>query len=333
MSRSPIHESPLAAAKDIGLCCDQGRGRRLLVDDSPSTDILNSHSRLEASERRRSCVICGTSPGPVSQDVADYRICKVCDVAWRVIEDPIDTTEDWDRRYYGDPAILEMHLRRVSALESIARRLTQVHPQRGRLLDVGAGLGIFMGAAAGLGWSVEGLEPSRTAWEAARLRTGSPVHLGLLEQVDLPSGAYDAVTSFDLLRTVSDPMMFLRRARALLRPGGILVIREVHRRAEAGREKIRSLIERRKFSPGRKAFEFRQCFSPRSLRFAFQAVGLTGSWVEPSPVFAEPDGGDNLTASLFKQSLGWVGESAFRLSGRRIVMGPSMLAFGRAPLE
>jgi SAM-dependent methyltransferase len=269
----------------------------------------------------------------VSQDVADYRICRVCDVAWRFIEDPIDTTEDWDRRYYGDPAILEMHLRRVSALESIAHRLTQVRPQRGRLLDVGAGLGIFMGAAARLGWSVEGLEPSRTAWEAARLRTGSPVHLGLLEQVELPGGSYDAVTSFDLLRTVSDPMMFLRRARALLRPGGILVIREVHRRAEAGREKIRGLVERRQVSPGRKAFEFRQCFSPRSLRFAFQAVGLTESWVEPSPVFAEPDGGDNLTASLFKKSLGLVGESAFRLSGRRIVLGPSMLAFGRVPLE
>jgi SAM-dependent methyltransferase len=269
----------------------------------------------------------------VSQDVADYRICRVCDVAWRFIEDPIDTTEDWDRRYYGDPAILEMHLRRVSALESIAHRLTQVRPQRGRLLDVGAGLGIFMGAAARLGWSVEGLEPSRTAWEAARLRTGSPVHLGLLEQVELPGGSYDAVTSFDLLRTVSDPMMFLRRARALLRPGGILVIREVHRRAEAGREKIRGLVERRQVPPGRKAFEFRQCFSPRSLRFAFQAVGLTESWVEPSPVFAEPDGGDNLTASLFKKSLGLVGESAFRLSGRRIVLGPSMLAFGRVPLE
>ena len=303
------------------------------MSEFPLTDLESPRPRLEASERRRSCILCGTSPGRLPQELAEYRICRVCDVAWRVIEDPVDAAEDWDRRYYGDPAVLELHMKRVSGLESIARRLTQVRPERGRLLDVGAGIGIFMGAAHRLGWSVEGLEPSRIAAEVARQRTGRPVHLGLLEQAELPNGSYDAITFFDALRTVSDPLMFLRRARALLRPGGLLVIREVHRRVEIGRERFRSLLERKKIPPGSKAFVYRQCFSPRSLKFAFQAAGLTESWVEPSPVFAEPDGSDNLAASAFKRSLGWFSESSYRLSGGRIVMGPNLLAFGRAPLE
>jgi SAM-dependent methyltransferase len=187
-----------------------------------------------------------------------------------------------------------------------------------------------MEAAASLGWSVEGVEPSGIAVESARSRTHARLHLGLLETLDLPEAAYDAITFFDALRTVPDPMTFLRRARRLLRPGGMLVIREVHRRVHAGREWIWDLSGRQR-TPGRRAFEYRQCFSPRSLLFAFEAIGLTGAWVEPSPVFAEPDGKASLSESALKRAMGFLGDSAYRVSGRRLVLGPNLLAFGRAP--
>lgn len=254
----------------------------------------------------------------------------MCDIAWRAVEDSPDPGGDWERHYYADEKVRRLHEKRISGLQSIARRITRVCPSRGRLLDVGAGLGIFMEAMAKSGWSVEGAEPSGIAAQEARRRTGAPVHVGLLESLDLPMQSYDAITFFDALRTVPDPMAFLHRARKLLRPGGTLVIREVHRRVEMGRERIRALRGQRA-SPGRRAYEYRQCFSPRSLRFAFDRIGLIETWVEPSPVFAEPDGTDSLAGSLFKRSLGWASGSAYRLSGRRIVLGPNLLAFGRAP--
>src|SRR4030095_12462541 len=124
-----------------------------------------------------------------------------------------------------------------------------------------------MEAMAKSGWSVEGAEPSPSAVEAARTRTNAPVHQGLLENLDLPGASYDAVTFFDALRNVPDPMLFLRQARRLLRPGGMLIIREVHRKAELSREWARKL-RGQQISVGRRSSEFRQFFSPRSLLFA-----------------------------------------------------------------
>jgi hypothetical protein len=101
---------------------------------------------------------------------------------------------------------------------------------------------------------------------------------------------------------------------------------------EVSRERIRSL-RGQWASPSRRAYEYRQCFSPRSLLFAFEQVGLAGCWVEPSPVFAEPDGADSLAGSLVKRSLGWISGSVYLISGHHIILGPNLLAFGRAPLR
>jgi SAM-dependent methyltransferase len=281
-------------------------------------------------DRTESCVLCLAPAGPAPPGAGGYRVCAECDLAWRMVEDSPDPGGDWERHYYADNKVRMLHEKRISGLQSIARRITQVCPSRGRLLDVGAGLGIFMETMAQSGWSVEGAEPSGIAAQEARRRTKAPVHLGLLENLDLPEASYDAITFFDALRTVPDPMAFLRQARRLLRPGGTLIIREVHRRVEMSRERMRGL-RGQWVSPGRRAYEYRQCFSPKSLSFAFERIGLSETWVEPSPVFAEPDGTESLAGSLFKRSLGWASGSAYLLSGHRIVLGPNLLAFGRAP--
>lgn len=280
-------------------------------------------------DRKRRCPLCGTSADSASPASGGYRICRACDVAWRVVEDSADPAGDWERHYYAQDKIRELHERRISGLEALARRITDRLPARGVLLDVGAGVGIFMEAMARAGWTVEGIEPSGIAVAAARQRTGAPVHLGLLEEVELRP-AYDAITFFDALRTVPDPMRFLRAARSLLRPGGVLVLREVDRKVELGRERLREL-RRTPQEPGRRAFVYRQVFSPRSLLFALDRAGFTQAWVEPSPVFAEPDAKHSLARSLLKRSLGAVTASAYALSGRRLVIGPNLLAFGKAP--
>jgi len=281
-------------------------------------------------DRRETCVLCQAPAGSSPPRAGGYRVCANCDIAWRAVEDSSDPAGDWERHYYADDQVRALHQVRLSGLESLAVRVSEVCPSRGLLLDVGAGLGIFMEAMARSGWSVEGVEPSGMAAQAARERTKAPVHLGILETVNLPQGAYDAVTFFDALRTVPDPLLFLRQARRLLRPGGMLIVREVHRRVELLRERVQEL-RGQGVTPGRTALEYRQCFSPKSLRFAFERAGLTGVWVEPSPVFAEPLGKDSPTGPLLKRSLGWLSHSVYHLSGRRLVPGPNLLAFGKAP--
>ena len=212
--------------------------------------------------RADACVLCGAAAGGTAAGTDGLRICPVCDLAWSVLEDPKDPAGEWDRDYYGDPAILELHRGRRSGMEVLADRLSRGAGAPGRLLDVGAGVGVLMKAAADRGWETEGVEPSATAAEWARRLTGAPIHVGFLEQLNLSPGRYDAITVVDTLRHVPDPARFLAEARRLLRPGGLIMIREIHRRTNDAyhRFSVRRVTRRRE--PRRVAFEYGQRFSP-----------------------------------------------------------------------
>ena len=281
--------------------------------------------------RSEACILCQT---PITHSVAEsegYRICRKCDITWCLLEDPDNPADEWEKDYYGRSDILRLHESRRSGMEAIVRRLSSVYPHRGRLLDVGAGIGILMHTAARDGWLVEGVEPSKSAAERAGKLTGATVYNGLLEELELSEGYYDAVTILDILRSVPDPIKFLCCARRLLRPGGVLLIREVYRavwqkwRWFKGRSLGNSTPE-----PRRRAFEYAQCFSPKSLLYAFRLVGLEG-WIEPSPVFIEPAGERRFLASVSKQAIGLASNGLYKASARRLIISPNLLGFGRAP--
>ncbi len=102
-------------------------------------------------------------------------------------------------------------------------RLERHVPVRGSLLDVACYTGVFLDVAAARGWRVTGLEPSR--WAAAEAaRKGHPVHHGTLRTAGWEPGRFDVVTMWDALEHFTDPVQELRRARAVTRPGGYLVL-------------------------------------------------------------------------------------------------------------
>jgi len=97
-------------------------------------------------------------------------------------------------------------------------------PQRGRLLDIGSGLGYFLKIAKEDGWLVEGIEPSSAAVRYCYDTFAIRVHEGFLEDFYGLSGVYDVVTLWDVLEHVYDHIQFLERSIDLLAPGGILVL-------------------------------------------------------------------------------------------------------------
>jgi SAM-dependent methyltransferase len=134
---------------------------------------------------------------------------------------------------YRAPAAPGVSLRaRVGARIDAARFSTAVREgafgslaaaRPGRLLDVGCGRGELAAWFARRGWRAFGVEPGASAAALAR-DAGIDVHHGTLDDAPWGAGSFDAVTFNHSLEHIPDPAGALRRARALLRPGGMLVV-------------------------------------------------------------------------------------------------------------
>jgi SAM-dependent methyltransferase len=94
----------------------------------------------------------------------------------------------------------------------------------GSLLDVGAGPGFMVSAAARRGWTPQGVEINPWAVQLASSELGLDVRLGTIEDLQLPPAAIDAVTMMDLIEHVPDPDALVARAAEITRPDGVLAV-------------------------------------------------------------------------------------------------------------
>ncbi len=153
--------------------------------------------------RCRRCRTVYLSPRPTSQGVRDH---------YRdyLPEDP-EAIRDWERSQ--KPLILR-------AVRLLARRL----PPGASVLEVGSGYGFLGAALIESGLKAEGVEISPTGIRHARA-LGLDVHRGTLEELALPGDRFHALCGFYVIEHLDDPAGFLREARRVLRPGGLLVLR------------------------------------------------------------------------------------------------------------
>lgn len=102
-------------------------------------------------------------------------------------------------------------------------RMGELLPAKGRLLDVGAATGHFVKLAREHGWEASGIDVS-AAGAAAAKAAGLDVAEATLEEYRAPDGAFSAVTLWDVVEHLPDPMAGLRRCAMLLKPGGLLAL-------------------------------------------------------------------------------------------------------------
>jgi 2-polyprenyl-3-methyl-5-hydroxy-6-metoxy-1,4-benzoquinol methylase len=94
------------------------------------------------------------------------------------------------------------------------------------VLDVGCGAGHFMDAAGRRGFQVEGIEPNAGLIALSRTlyKNAYPVHQTATENVAVLGRRFDNVTMNDVLEHLEDDRAALRAIRAVLNPGGRLII-------------------------------------------------------------------------------------------------------------
>jgi 2-polyprenyl-3-methyl-5-hydroxy-6-metoxy-1,4-benzoquinol methylase len=91
------------------------------------------------------------------------------------------------------------------------------------LLDVGCSSGAFVLTARELGYRAQGVEPAPAAAESARAQ-GAPVFTGTLQDARFPPDRFDAITLFEVIEHVVEPLPLLRECHRILRPEGVLLI-------------------------------------------------------------------------------------------------------------
>ncbi|MDQ6904216.1 MAG: class I SAM-dependent methyltransferase, partial [Bacteroidota bacterium] len=99
-------------------------------------------------------------------------------------------------------------------------------PNDARILDIGCGDGFHLDLFRRFGkksWILEGVDIDKRAVEAATA-LGFKVHMGSVEEIELPENAYDLVFIIQTIEHVAKPDEVLRAIHRLLRKGGRVVI-------------------------------------------------------------------------------------------------------------
>ncbi len=188
------------------------------------------------------CPVCGTSelrrPWPRRLPwLAECVACGVrrCDPAPGDAELAAVYGTDCFERFSANGAARDayhtMQQERAARVLETAERLFP----KGRLLDVGCGLGDLLIVGRRRGWTVAGLDRGAEAVATARRRSSATVLEQPLEAGGLPEGEYDLVTCLDVFEHLLDPDDALRRMRALVKPGGGLLLATVNVRSVAAR--------------------------------------------------------------------------------------------------
>jgi 2-polyprenyl-3-methyl-5-hydroxy-6-metoxy-1,4-benzoquinol methylase len=150
----------------------------------------------------------------------------------------IPKAEELENLYAGvvDFVYLREEAGRRQTFEQCLDQIERVCP-RGRLLDVGCYTGAFLDVAAARGWDACGVEPSRWAFENATKVKGLTVFNGSLLSVAprFEPGSFDAVTMWDVIEHLADPLGDVTATRDLLKPKGWLFLTTFDIRSLAGR--------------------------------------------------------------------------------------------------
>jgi len=93
----------------------------------------------------------------------------------------------------------------------------------GKVLDVGCSAGHFLDSMQG--WESYGIELDSRFAEMAKAKYGNNIHIGTLEDYECTQGYFDVITLQDALDHMSDPLQALTKCNALLKPGGLIIVK------------------------------------------------------------------------------------------------------------
>jgi len=112
------------------------------------------------------------------------------------------------------------HFIKNIALKNKLNLINSLQPNKGKILDIGAGTGDFLSVAKNDGWETIGVEPSDRAKAIAKNKGVSFVE----ETTELKNHSFDVISMWHVLEHVPDLDKQIKELKRLLKPTGTLII-------------------------------------------------------------------------------------------------------------
>lgn len=121
----------------------------------------------------------------------------------------------------GNKSVFEKMYQFVKGI-ALKNKLKLINSQssKGRILDIGAGVGDFLSVAKNDGWETIGIEPSDKAKTIARNKGVSFVE----NLSELESNSFDVITMWHVLEHVPDLENQIKELKRLIKPNGTVII-------------------------------------------------------------------------------------------------------------
>ncbi len=178
------------------------------------------------------CPLCGAENNRLIVDGGAWRIraCRACTNAWT---DPPPGSVPYETRDFhsetlaseGEPSLENLpRVWREAILEQVA--MLQRHlPAGARVLEIGCGAGLMLGALRDAGFETVGIEPSYSAQKRAQAH-GLNVYQGYFPSVELSSGEapFAAVVMSHVLEHIATPIETLKALSTIAPAGKVLLV-------------------------------------------------------------------------------------------------------------
>lgn len=302
--------------------------------------VVQAHPTAPTPARDRSlipCHVCSCGNFHPYIEARGYRVvrCGICGL-WYVNPQP---TPDELAQFYAEYDEGEQWREMQGHFNRAVQRIVCRFKSGGDALDVGSGSGNFLVCMREAGFSVFGLEPSRTGSQFARSVHGVETFNGMVEDYVATSDprSFDVVTLLNVLEHLRDPGRTLTQLRQLLKPGAIVAVVVPDARFHAVIGTVRKwmgasdpywLQRPHAVLAGFKLPDHMCCFQPRTLAALFRRCGYRVEYLQNAPIVSNPQWRRNLAKCMMRS----LSQLLYYLSLRQLVFGYStMLIASRQP--
>lgn len=172
------------------------------------------------------CNLCGQGETEVVQEAeSPFKVvrCRNCGLVFTNPQPEAKLIEDHYQEGYYREWIEKQMKKRISMWKKRLKEL-KGYRVRGRLLDVGCGLGTFLKLAEEEKFEIQGTELSEYVSRYAKENLGIDVFRGSLEDAHFPGESFDVVTVWHTLEHLPDPKSTLKEINRLMKKEGLLVV-------------------------------------------------------------------------------------------------------------